>query len=513
MINKAVFNIDNVKNGMDIVHNAVAPTMGAAGRNALYRSPYSKKPMVTNDGVSIAKMIMLEDEEQALGADMIKQAAETTNVEAGDGTTTAVVLAHAMVEKGLEAIKNGVNPMKLKREIKEAVNLVIKKIEKDAIKVEDDAALFNIANISMEDPEVAQLITDAVKKVGESGMVIVEESSGLKIETQEMLGFSFGNGYMSPFFVNNTDKMLAEINDVHILLTDKSFSLNNDYFDLVDSLYAKGLRHLVIFCENIQGEALQTIIANKFAGKFHAVVVRKPDNASMEDMAILTGGECIMEEKLPGSLKPIQIAFLGKAKKVIISEDRTIIIGGEGKKDKIDNRVAFLKEKIENTTGFEQEKIKERVARMTGGMIIIKVGAQTEAMMKYMKLKVDDAVSSCKSAQEKGIVAGGGRCLLDSSAIALAEIKTDGADVVNHACGMPIRTIICNSGVNVDDTMLSLDLGEIWDSNKMEICKDPITSGIIDPAKVEICALKNAADMASIFLTSHVSIVDVPKTE
>lgn len=511
--NKILFNnesIDKMKVGMDMVYRAVGQTLGAAGRNVIYRSEYSRNPVATNDGVTIAKLIHLEDEAESMGADYIKQAAERTNDEAGDGTSTAVVLAHAMVTKGLEKIAGGKNPMVLRREMSEATEVLIKKIKKLAAPVKTDEELFQVANLSMENPKVAKVIVEAVKQAGENGTVIVDESSGVGIEKEVVEGLRFERGWLSPYMITDPARMEAVLTDVYVLVTDKMFSVNGDIFHLLEGLLAKGVSKLFVVCENVQGELLVTLINNKLQGRFNVVVVQKPfDSETLEDIAVVTGGENLSSAKVSGDLNANHIASLGKAKKIIVTEKTTTIIGGAGQKAKIADRVAALKNDIEKTESeYRREMLRERIAKLVGGLVMLKVGAPTESDMKYMKLKVDDAVAATRAAQEEGIVAGGGLTLYNFS---LQKPKNEGEEVVFHACRQPIQKIIENCGQNADEILEELGVGEIWDALTNDICRDPIKAGIIDPAKVERCSLKNATSMAATFLTHGASIIELPK--
>src|ERR1035437_4486151 len=433
-----------LKKGIDVVYKAVSETLGASGKNVMYRSDYSSNPVTTNDGVTIARRINLEDEVQSMGADAIKQPAERTNDEAGDGTTTAIVLAHAMIEKGLEKIKGGANPMRLKKEIDESVEKVIKKIKTLSTPIKTDEELFNVVNVLMENEEIAHTVVAAVKKAGENGTVLVEESNGVIIEKEETEGLSFDKGFITPLMITDIEKMEAVLEDVPVLVVDKSFSINKDLFGLIEALNAKGTKKLFIVCENIQGEILATLIQKHVGGIFQTVAVEKPyDIEVLKDISIVTGSELLNSENLTTELMAYHVNSLGFAKKIIVTKDKTIIVG-EGQKDKIATRVSFIKNEIKDSDGeYKKEQLKERLAKLVGGLVILKVGAPTEQEMKYLKLKVDDAVSAARAAVEEGIVAGGGRVLYD---ISLAKPKTIGEEVVFYACGQPIRKIIENSG-------------------------------------------------------------------
>ncbi len=508
--NKVLFEKEftsKLKAGMDVVYKAVGNTLGAAGKNAIMRSYYSRSPIATNDGVTIARSINLQDEAEAMGADLMKQGAERTNQEAGDGTTTAIVLTHAMIEKGLEKVAAGANPMKLRREMNDSVDAIIKKLAKISKQIETDEDLFNVANISMENPEVARLVVDSVKKAGENGTVIVEESNGLTIEREDIQGIQYGKGYISPYMITNGETMVAELNDVHVLVADKQFSLNKDIFNLLETLHTKNVKQLFVVCDSMQGEVLSTILANRMKNIFYTVVVQKPQDPEMlHDIAILTGAKVIDSTNTSQELLPLHFNYLGKAKKIKVTKDSTLIVGGHGDKEQIEERVKSIKNDIKSAEGYKKEILKERLAKLVGGVVVLKVGAPTEAEMKYMKLKVDDAVASTRAAQEEGIVPGGGRCLYDFS---LGKPETEGEEIIFYACGQPIRKIIENAGYESEDILGNLDNGEVFNVLTGDYEKDPMTSGIIDPTKVERCALKNAASLAATFLTAHCGIIEL----
>lgn len=513
MANKILFGADAVKaikRGIDIAYQATANTLGSAGKNSVYRSFYSRNPIVTNDGVSIIKMIDLEDEASSMGVDLIKQAASRTNDEVGDGTTSSIILAKHIIDKGLEMTKNGTNAMQLNRQIGDAVKKVVGKLKEIAVPIKTDEDMFNIANIAMENPDIAQIVVEAVKKSGENGTVLVEESHGLEITKEEVEGLKFDKGYMSPYMVTNPATMEAVMNDVQILITDKTFSLNQDIFMLLEEINKRGSKQILIICENMQGEVLSSLIANRVKGLFHAVVVQKPvDNDVLNDIAVVTGGEVLNSERVSGNaISAMHFAYLGQAKKVVITKDSTLIIGGKGDAEKIKDRVESIKISIKDTTGYKKEMLKERLAKLVGGVVIIKVGAPTEADMKYLKLKIDDAVASTKAAIEEGIVIGGGKALYELS---LATPENAGEEVIYFAMKQPIRKIIENAGFDPDIVIDSLNTGEVWNSSTCETCKNPMKIGLVDPAKVERCALENAASVASKVCTMDSLIVEIPQ--
>ena len=519
---KAIFKDEftkSLRKGIDLVYDVVSPTLGGAGKNVLYRSPYSKAPVVTNDGKTSAALINPINEAESVGSDLIKQVAFRTDSEAGDGTTTAVVLSKAMVDKGFELMKKGKNAMILQKEISDAVTKVIKDIKDKSIPIKTDEDIFNIANISMENPDIAKIIVDAVKKAGENGTVIVDESNGLTIEKEEIEGIKFDKGYTSPFMVNNYSTMQAELKDVLILVTDKIMSLNVDMLSLIENIHSRGIKQLLIICEAFQGEALATMFENRRQGIFNCTVVQRPsDDNILQDIAVFTGAEALTSEKVSGAFTAEHFKFLGKAKKVIVSKDSTLIIGGYGEKDKVKDRVESIKQELKDKTGYVKEQLKERLAKLVGSVVILKVGAPTEAEMKYLKLKVDDAVASTRSAIEEGIVIGGGKLLYE---ISLQKPKTDGEKVVYYACGQPFRKILENAGLNPKDIIgrwwkfwkKGIQKGEVFDVNKNIVVKNPFKYGLIDPAKVERCAIANSASLAKTIITTHCNIIEIDTTK
>ena len=495
--------IDGAKVGMDIVYKAVSSTLGASGRNVGYMEYV---PKIVNDGVTIARQINLKDEHQRFGAELIKQVGEKQNEEVGDGTTTVIALSHAMIEAGLEKVSQGKNPMVLKREIETAVDKALKEIKPIPVKSDED--LFNIANISMENPEVAKLVADSVKKAGPDGVVVVEESNGTSIEKEELDGISFDQGYISPYMITNPHKMEAVLIDVDVLVSDKMFNLNKDLFHIMNELAVQGKNQLFVVCGSLEGEMLSSVIANRVKGKFHLVAVKKPfDKEMLEDIAILTGGESITIEKGIDELSALHTSYLGKARKVIVKKGSCQIVGDDRNKDKVEDRIKSIKGQIKTAEGYAKENLKKRLSKLAGGVTLIKVGAHSETEMKYLKLKIDDAVAATKAAVEDGIVPGGGRCLYD---ISLLPTKTDGEGIVAKACGFPIRKIIENAGDNPNEILPKLKQGEVYNVLTRKI-ENPLDSGLIDPFKVEKCALKNAASLAGIFITLNAVIIDIPE--
>lgn len=511
MSNKVIFDSsasEGLKKGMDIVYKAVSGTLGAAGRNVIYNE-YGR-PISTNDGVSIAGAINLEDETESMGAELIKQAAKRTDEEAGDGTSTAIILAHGMVEEGMTQIALGVNPMQLKREMEAGLKVVIEELKAKSRPVESDEDLFNIANISVENPEIATLVRDAAKHAGIEGQVTVDESTGITIEKVNVDGMKFERGYISPYMVTDPEKMEAVMKDVLILVSDKSLNMVNDIFPLWEEINKRGHSQMLLISEDVSGELLASVIATRVQGKNHFLTccVKKPFHEDfLEDIAVLTGATTLTSQKGIKQFLPEHFSYLGKAQKVVVTKDTCLIIGGAGDKAKIEERIAGIKNEMKEVETFEKNQLKVRLARLLGGVVVIKVGAPTEAEMKYLKRKIEDAVNATRAAMEEGIVVGGGRTMYD---ISLMPSKTAGETVIRKACGRLIQKIISNAGAS--PTILGqLKEGEVFNALTGKISTNPVADGIIDPLKVERCALSNAVSFASMFLTTHAAIVHIPE--
>ena len=501
---------DKLMKGIKILYDAVSNTIGASGKNATFRR--QSIPMVTNDGISIADRLNLESEEEALGADLLRQAAKRTDDEAGDGTSTAITLGYAMVTEGLKKIEAGANPMRLKREIEASSKKVIEKIKEKSRPISSDEELYNIANISVEDPEIAKLVRDAVKRAGIDGTVIVDESTGITIEKEEIDGLRFDKGYISPYMVTNPETMQCVMENVRVLVTDKHLNSNRDMMGLLEELGRQKVAQLLIIADDVSGELLATFIANRMLPNgFHAVCVKKPYyKEQLEDIAILTGANALTADKGITEFIPMHWNDLGTAKKIIVSKDSCVIVGTDKPevKNKVEERIKSIKNDITQAETYEKHKLKERLAKLVGGVVIIKVGAPTEADMKYRKLKIDDSVNATKAAMEEGVVIGGGRVLYDIS----REItENEGDAIVKKACGMPIRKIIENAGESADVIINQLKDGEVFNALTCTISTDPMKDGIIDPTKVERSAMANAASFASLFLSTHCAIIDIPE--
>jgi chaperonin GroEL len=411
-----------------------------------------------------------------------------------------------MIEKGMEKVKSGINPMQLKREIESS----LASISFDAKKIKTDEELFNVANISMETPKVAKIVADAVKKAGEDGIVLVEESNQLDIQREDVDGMKFERGFITPYMVTDPEKMTATLEDVAVLVTDKQIYMNKDIMLLLEEMHKKGAKQLFMICAELGGEALSTIIANRQKGIFHVVAVQKPFNNDMlSDIALLTGAQVLSEQKGVKEFSANDVLSLGFAKKVIVDPISTIIIKDGDRSEEVNKRIAFLKSEIKKSEyEFQKGQLRERLAKLSSGIVTLKIGAPTESEMKYLKLKVDDAVSATRAAMEEGIVAGGGRFLYD---VSLVKAKNHGDEVVKYACGQPIRRIIENAGYDSEEILPTLKDGEVWNASTYMVSSDPFADGIIDPVKVERCSVKNAASLACSFLSAGCAIVDVPE--
>lgn len=477
-----------LKRGMDKVYEPVAATIGAKGRNAVFQD--WNEVVVTNDGVSIARKINPEDPFEAMGADLIKQTAEKTNDEAGDGTTTSIVLAHAIVTEGMKAITAGADPMTIRRQLEEEKNKAIELLKSISKPVEDN--LFNVAQISVEDSDIASIVSEAVTKAGKNGNVVVEESSGYDIEKKEQRGYFFEKGFISPYMVTNPDKMEAVLTDTAVIITDRTINLNRELMGVLNEIHQSGNKSALIIAEKVEGELLQSLITNKLKGLFVSVVVRKPNTIEeLEDIATITGATAVTADK---GIKDIAYSHVGFAKSVIVKKNETIIIGNDEINTNLTMRIASLEKEVSENPNTDLPK--NRLAKLVNGVVVLKVGAKTEAERKYLKLKVDDAVSACKAALDEGIVEGGG--------VALYKIADGlGGELLSIALKTPYYRILKNAGIKSNTTGLKYDVktGEVVD--------DLFTRGIIDPTKVERCAIENAVSLAKTFITIESATVDV----
>jgi chaperonin GroEL len=516
-----------LKDGVDILAKAVATTLGPKGRNVALDRKFGS-PTITHDGVTVAKEIEVEDPYENMGVQLLKEAATKTNDIAGDGTTTSTVLAHAMVKAGLKSLSAGSNPMMLKRGIELASKEVSKKISEMSIDVTTKEEIASVAAISAQDQEIGDLIAEVMDKVGKDGVITVEESKGLEFETEYVEGMQFDRGYISPYFVTDPENMEAVIEEPYILIHDKKISAASDIVPLLEKLVQIGKRELIVIAEDIDGEALATLVLNKLRGMLNVLAVKAPGfgdrrKAMLQDIAILTGGTVITEE-LGRKLESVTINDLGKAGKVVANKDDTTVIEGAGESDSIKGRIEEIKVEIDRSTSdYDQEKLQERLAKLSGGVAVIRVGAATETELKEKKHRVEDALSATRAAVEEGIVPGGGVALIN----VLEDIKDlsmDGEDesigisIVRKSLEVPMRGIAENAGQNGAVIVQEVRRRQAEKNNKQigyDVIKgefvDMVKEGIIDPAKVTKGALENAASIAAMILTTEALITDVPE--
>ncbi|MHC1558758.1 chaperonin GroEL [Actinomycetospora sp. C-140] len=511
-----------LERGMNSLADAVKVTLGPRGRNVVLEKKWGA-PTITNDGVSIAKEIELEDAWEKIGAELVKEVAKKTDDVAGDGTTTATVLAQALVREGLRNVAAGANPMSLKKGIEKATEAVSQQLLKSAKEVETKEQIAATASISAGDAQIGELIAEAMDKVGKEGVITVEESQTFGLELELTEGMRFDKGYISPYFVTDQDRMEAELDDPYILLMSSKISSVKDLLPLLEKVMQSG-KPLAIISEDVEGEALATLVVNKIRGTFKSVAVKAPGfgdrrKAMLADMAILTGGEVISEE-VGLKLDTADLSLLGRARKVTVSKDETTIVDGAGAADQIQGRVQQIRSEIERSdSDYDREKLQERLAKLAGGVAVIRAGAATEVELKERKHRIEDAVRNAKAAVEEGIVAGGGVALLQASVgdvfsgLGLDGDEATGANIVRTALEAPLKQIAHNAGHEpgvVAEKVRGLNTGEGLDAATGEY-KDLIAAGIIDPAKVTRSALQNAASIAALFLTTEAVVADKPE--
>jgi chaperonin GroEL len=511
-----------LERGMNILADVVKVTLGPRGRNVVLEKKWGA-PTITNDGVSIAKEIELEDPWEKIGAELVKEVAKKTDDIAGDGTTTATVLAQALVREGLRNVAAGANPMALKKGIEKAVEAVAQELLKTAKEVETKEQIAATASISAADTSIGELIAEAMDKVGKEGVITVEESQTFGLELELTEGMRFDKGYISPYFVTDAERMEVELEDPYILLISSKVSTVKDLLPLLEKVMQGG-KPLAIIAEDVEGEALATLVVNKIRGTFKSVAVKAPGfgdrrEAMLTDMAILTGGE-VISEKVGLKLENTDLALLGRARKVVVTKDETTIVDGSGDADQIAGRVQQIRNEIDKSdSDYDREKLQERLAKLAGGVAVIKAGAATEVELKERKHRIEDAVRNAKAAVEEGIVAGGGVALLQAGAgslfdgLGLDGDEATGANIVRVALEAPLKQIAVNAGLEggvVAEKVRNLPAGEGLDAATGEY-KDLIKAGIIDPAKVTRSALQNAASIAALFLTTEAVIADKPE--
>lgn len=508
--------------GVDALADAVKVTLGPKGRNVVLEKKFGS-PLITNDGVTIAKEIELEDTFENMGAQLVKEVATKTNDVAGDGTTTATVLAQAMIREGLKNVAAGANPMVLRKGIEKAVIASVEEIKRISKTIEGRENIAQVAAISAGDSDIGVLIADAMEKVGKDGVITVEESKGFTTELEVVEGMQFDRGYISPYMVTDTDKMEAVLDDPFILITDKKISNIQEVLPVLERVVQSG-RALLIVAEDVEGEALATFVVNKLRGTFTAVAVKAPGfgdrrKAMLQDIAVLTGGQVISEE-LGLELKNTALDQLGRARQVRVSKENTIMVDGNGDTKEIEARVSQIKHQIEETTSdFDREKLQERLAKLSGGVAVIKVGAATETELKEKKLRIEDALNATRAAVEEGIVPGGGTALVNVIR-ALDNVQTTGdestgVNLVRKALEAPVRQIADNAGVEgsiIVERLKKEEVGLGYDAATGEWV-DMIKAGIVDPAKVTRSALQNAASVAAMFLTTEAVVADKPEKE
>ncbi len=523
-----------LKNGMNIVANAVSATLGPKGRNVAVDRKFGS-PTITHDGVSVAKEIELEDPFENMGAQLLKEAAQKTNDIAGDGTTTSTVLAHAIVNEGLRALEAGYNPMLLKYGITQATETVVEELRKMSVKIDSREEIASVATNSAADEEIGNLIADVMDKVGKDGVITVEESKSMQFEQEYVEGMQFDRGYISAYFITNADQMQAVINEPYILINEKKISAAQDIVPILEKLVQIGKRELVIIAEDIDGEALATLVLNKLRGMLNVLAVKAPGfgdrrKAMLQDIAILTGGTVIAEET-GRKLETVTLQDLGRAEKVVSDKENTTLVGGKGTKGAIEGRIKEIRAEIDKSTSdYDKEKLQERLAKLSGGVAIIRVGAATETEMKEKKHRVEDALSAARAAVEEGIVPGGEISLINAAAKLDKLLKSlDGEDneetrvginIVKKALEAPIRKLAQNAGQDGSVIIDTVRRTAVEKKNKnigynvlTGQYTDMIQAGVIDPVKVVRGALENASSIASMILTTDVLITDMPEKE
>ena len=506
--------------GVDILADTVKVTLGPKGRNVVLEKSFGS-PLITNDGVTIAKEIELEDHFENMGAKLVSEVASKTNDIAGDGTTTATVLTQAIVREGIKNVTAGANPIGIRRGIEAAVATAVEALKDNAIPVANKEAIAQVAAVSSRSEKVGEYISEAMEKVGNDGVITIEESRGMETELEVVEGMQFDRGYLSQYMVTDNEKMVADLENPYILITDKKVSNIQEILPLLENILQSN-RPLLIIADDVDGEALPTLVLNKIRGTFNVVAVKAPGfgdrrKAMLEDIAILTGGTVITED-LGLELKDATIEALGQASKVTVDKDSTVIVEGAGNPEAIANRVAVIKSQIETTTSeFDREKLQERLAKLSGGVAVIKVGAATETELKEMKLRIEDALNATRAAVEEGIVAGGGTALANViSAVATLELEGDeatGRNIVLRALEEPVRQIAHNAGYEgsiVIDRLKNAELGTGFNAATGEWV-NMIEAGIIDPVKVSRSALQNAASVASLILTTEAVVANKPE--
>lgn len=520
----------SMKTGIDKVADAVKVTLGPKGRNVILSKSYGG-PTITNDGVTIAKDIELKDKFENLGAELIKQVAERTNDIAGDGTTTSTVITQALAREGLKFVETGINPIGIRRGMEAAKNDVVAVLKKNSQPIKDKKSVVQVATISAESLEMGQMIAEVMEKVGKDGVVTTEQSQTLGLSREIVEGMNFDKGYISPYFMTNSESQTAEISNPYILITDRKISAIAEIVPVLEKLAQLGKKDVVIIAEDVDGEALATLVVNKIRGVLNVLAVKAPDfgegrKAILQDIALLTGGQVISEDK-GMKLEATEVAMLGQAQKIIASKDDTTIVAGKGKKKDIEARVTEIKSLIEKSkSDYDREKLKKRMAKLAGGVAVIRVGAATETELTYMKHKMEDAVNATKAAIEEGIVAGGGTALAKAAALVGAQFVAKkrsndheynaGYEALLKALHEPLKQIAMNAGeqdaaVVLNKVIEAKGMNSGYNAKENIYEDDMVKAGIIDPLKVTRTALENAVSVAALLLTTEAAVVDLPE--
>lgn len=516
-----------MKAGIDKVADAVKVTLGPKGRNVILAKSYGG-PTITNDGVTIAKDIELKDKYEDLGASLVKQVAEKTNDVAGDGTTTATVITQSLIREGLKFVETGINPIGIRRGMEAAKNAVIAALKKNSQSIKDKQSIVQVATISAESEEMGKMIAEVMEAVGKDGVVTTEQSQTLGLSKEIVEGMNFDKGYISPYFMTNAESQTAEFANPFLLITDRKISAIADIVPVLEKLAQTGKKDVVIIAEDVDGEALATLVVNKIRGVINVLAVKAPDfgesrKAILQDIALLTGGQVISEEK-GMKLENTELSMLGQATKVIAGKDDTTVVGGKGKKKDIEHRIAEIKSQIEAAKSeYDREKLKKRMAKLAGGVAVIRVGAPTETELTYMKHKMEDAVNATKAAIEEGIVAGGGTALVKAAAAVAGSLPKNedhefraGFEALLKALNEPLKQIATNAGeqdaaVVLNKVIEAKGVNAGYNAKDNIYVDDMIKAGIIDPLKVTRTALENAVSVSALLLTTEAAVVDIPE--
>jgi chaperonin GroEL len=513
-----------IKKGVDKLANAVKVTLGPKGRNAVLGSGFGS-PTITKDGVTVAKDIELEDKFENIGAELVKEVASKTNEIAGDGTTTATVLAQAIISEGIKNVTAGTNPLEIKSGIEKGVKHLVNNLKEISKKIDSKEEIAQVASISANDSEIGNIIAEAMDSVGKNGVITVEESQSFGVEKEVVEGMQFDKGYISPYMITNSERMEAEFEDPYILLTDQKISSLKEFLPLLEKIAQTGKKDLVIIADDLEGEALATLVVNKLKGTFNALAVKAPGfgdrkKETLEDIAILTGAKVISEE-VGLKLENADLDMLGQARKVVATKENTTIIEGKGDKGVLEERIKHLEKMIKTSdSDFDKEKFQERLAKLSGGVAVIKVGAATETEMKEKKHRIDDALAATKAAVEEGIVVGGGVALIrvakDLEKVEVEGEEKVGIDILVKAIEAPIMQIVANAGKDgsvIADKVRNSEETNFGYNAKTDVFEDLVKAGVVDPTKVVRSALQNASSIGAMFLTTEAVVAEIPKKD